>query len=108
MKQAITPTAELVPVAYAEVLLGLAEERGIRREQLLQRAGVREQVLGTPNGRLSFLDFNQLAFAALALTADEGLGLVMGQRLNVSTHGILGYAVLSSASFGQALQFALK
>ena len=108
MKQAMTPTAELVPVAYAEVLLGLAEERGIGREQLLQRARLRAEVLGTPNGRLSFLDFNQLVFAALALTADEALGLAMGQRLNVSTHGILGYAVLSSASFGQALQFALK
>jgi AraC-like DNA-binding protein len=33
---------------------------------------------------------------------------VLGQRLNVSTHGILGYAVLSSANLGKALQFALK
>lgn len=37
-----------------------------------------------------------------------GAGLVLGQRLNVSAHGILGYAVLSSANLGKAIQFALK
>ena len=33
---------------------------------------------------------------------------MLGQRLNVSSHGILGYAVLASANLGQAIQFALK
>ncbi|MDA8482559.1 AraC family transcriptional regulator [Pseudomonas resinovorans] len=108
MKQPLTFSAELVPVAYAEALLGLAEELGVARETLFTGARVRPEILGNPNGRLSFLDFNQLAGAALQLCREPALGLVLGQRLNVSTHGILGYAVLSSANLGRALQFALK
>lgn len=66
------------------------------------------EVLDSPNGRLSFLDFNQLTYSAQALCGEPALGLVLGQRLNVSAHGILGYAVLSSANLGKAIQFALK
>ncbi|MCU9949335.1 AraC family transcriptional regulator [Pseudomonas sp. PDM13] len=108
MKQPLTFSAELVPVAYAEALLSLAEELGVPRETLFAQARVRPEILQSPNGRLSFIDFNLLASAALVLCNEPALGLVLGQRLNVSTHGILGYAVLSSANLGRALQFAMK
>ena len=65
---------------------------------------MRPEVLDSPNGRLSFLDFNQLTYSAQVARAGA---LVLGQRLNVSAHGILGYAVLSSANC-KAIQFALK
>ncbi|MGH8354952.1 MAG: AraC family transcriptional regulator [Pseudomonas sp.] len=108
MKQPLTFTAELVPVAYAEALLDLAAELGAPRAELFAAARVRPEVLGNPNGRLSFSDFNLLAHAALLHCHEPALGLLLGQRLNVSTHGILGYAVLSSANLGRAIQFALK
>ncbi|SFA61759.1 AraC family transcriptional regulator [Metapseudomonas otitidis] len=108
MKQPLTFSAELVPVAYAEALLSLAEELGVTREALFSAARVRPEVLQSPNARLSFVDFNLLATAALVQCNEPALGLVLGQRLNVSTHGILGYAVLSSANLGRALQFAMK
>lgn len=100
--------AELVPVAYAEALLELLEELDVSREQVYAGANVRPQVLDSPQGRLSFVDFNLLALSALRLSNEPGLGLLLGRRLNVSTHGILGYAVLSSANLDKAIQFALK
>ncbi|MCY1338428.1 putative HTH-type transcriptional regulator [compost metagenome] len=108
MKQAFTFHAELVPIAYVEALLELAGEWGIARGELLDAARLRPEVLGNPNGRLSFLDFNLLVSAVMLRGDEPALGLVLGQRLNVSTHGILGYAVLSSANLGYALQFAMK
>ena len=108
MKQPLNFTAELVPVAYAEALLDLVAEYGVSRQALFDAAQVRPEVLDSPNGRLSFLDFNQLTYSAQALCGEPALGLVLGQRLNVSAHGILGYAVLSSANLGKAIQFALK
>ncbi len=108
MKQPLNFTAELVPVAYAEALLDLVAEYGVSRQALFDAARVRPEVLDSPNGRLSFLDFNQLTYSAQALCGEPALGLVLGQRLNVSAHGILGYAVLSSANLGKAIQFALK
>ncbi|MCY1280290.1 putative HTH-type transcriptional regulator [compost metagenome] len=108
MKQAFTFHAELVPIAYVEALLELAGEWGIARGELLDAARLRPEVLGNPNGRLSFLDFNLLVSAVMLRGDEPALGLVLGQRLNVSTHGILGYAVLSSANLGTAIGFALK
>ncbi|MCP8463205.1 AraC family transcriptional regulator [Pseudomonas sp. ZM23] len=108
MKQPLNFTAELVPVAYAQALLDLAEELGVPRARLFDLARVRPEVLQSPNGRLSFIDFNLLAGAALANCGEPAFGLLLGQRLNVSTHGILGYAVLSSANLERAIGFALK
>ncbi|UVE16940.1 AraC family transcriptional regulator [Pseudomonas sp. LS44] len=108
MKQPLNFTAELVPLAYVEALLTLAGERGITRDELLAAARLRPEVLGNPNGRLSFIDFNLLVSAVMLRCDEPALGLLLGQRLNVSTHGILGYAVLSSANLGKAIQFALR
>ena len=108
MKQSMNFAAELVPITYASALIELAAELGVPRDELLQTARIKPQVLEAPNGRLSFIDFNQLASTALSRCNEPALGLVLGQRLNVSSHGILGYAVLSSATLDQAIQFALK
>jgi AraC-like DNA-binding protein len=108
MKAAFVFTDELVPVAYVEALLELAGELGLSRAELFAVAHVRPQALDNPSGRLSFIDFNLLASVALQRCNEPALGLLLGQRLNVSTHGILGYAVLASANLGQAIQFALR
>lgn len=108
MKAALVFTDELVPLAYVEALLELAGELGLSRNTLFAASGVRPQALENPSGRLSFSDFNLLAGVALQRCQEPALGLLLGQRLNVSTHGILGYAVLASANLGQAIQFALR
>ncbi len=108
MQPALSLTAELIPVAYAAALLELVEALGVPRGQLFAEARVRPEVLDNPQGRLSFVDFSLLASCALLRCDEPALGLLLGQRLNVSTHGILGYAVLASANLGQAIQFALK
>ncbi len=108
MKSSLLFSAELVPVAYVEALLGLAAELGVSRGELFALAAIAPQALDNPSGRMSFVDANLLASAALQHCHEPALGLLLGQRLNVSTHGILGYAVLASANLGQAIQFVLK
>ena len=108
MKPSLNFTAERVPMTYVGALLDLAEELGVPRAQLLAEAGVRAESLENPQGRLAFADYHLLASCALSRCKEPALGLLLGQRLNVSSHGILGYAVLSSANLGRAIQFALK
>lgn len=108
MTKRLARHAELVPLAYAEALLELAASLAVPRERLLAAAGVSLPVLHNPTGRLSLADFHQLASAALLATAEPALGLLLGQRLNASAHGILGYALLSSATLDKAIHFALK
>ena len=43
---------------------------------------------------------------AVALRHD--IGLELGQRMHVSSYGMLGYALLTSATFGDALRLALR
>lgn len=108
MRRQLTLDSELVPLTYAEALLAIAAERGVAREQLLAHAGLPPAFLQNASGRLSFTTFYPLANSALLLCEEPALGLLLGQRLNASAHGILGYALLSSATLGRAVQFALK
>ena len=108
MSKPLTLSSELVPVTYSEALLQLAGELGVGREQLLSAAGLRAEQLHSPTGRLSLTDFHQLASAALLRCDEPALGLLLGLRLNASAHGILGYALLSSANLGKAVHFALR
>ena len=75
MRQAFDFSAELVPVAYAEALLQLAEEYGVARDALCVAARVRPEVLASPTGRLSFVDFHLLTLAALECCGEPALGL---------------------------------
>lgn len=108
MKLAFNLTAEMVPLTYVEALLSMAEERGIKRGALLAAARLRPDLLAHANGRLAFGDFHRLVGTLLQRCTEPALGLEFGRRLNISTHGILGYAVLSSANLGKAIQFALR
>ena len=47
--------------------------------------------------------FERLLREALELTREPALGLLVGQSLQLQTHGYLGYAALSSGSLRQAL-----
>lgn len=49
-------------------------------------------------------DFVQLCECALQLTGDAQLGIKFGARLDLTSHGILGYALMSSRTVEQALQ----
>lgn len=108
LRRSLDAGSAQLPLAYAEALLALAEELGVPRECLLTAAGLRAEALASVSGRLGFADFYRLASAALQLCDEPALGLLFGQRLNLSSHGILGYAVLASADLGTAIRFALR
>lgn len=52
---------------------------------------------------LSFADFQQLIQDAMAATGEPAFGLLVGERLLVNSHGILGYAAMNSATIGQTM-----
>jgi len=53
---------------------------------------------------LSFEQFKRLVREALALTGEPAFGLLVGDRLLVNSHGILGYAAVHSATLRQGLE----
>lgn len=53
---------------------------------------------------LSFADFQLLIQDAMEATGEQAFGLLVGERLMVNSHGILGYAAMNSATIAQTME----
>ncbi len=61
-------------------------------------------VLDDPSFSIPLPVFRQLVLDALALSREPAFGLLVGDRLNASAHGILGYAAQTAGTIRQALE----
>lgn len=57
--------------------------------------------------RLSAQDYEQLLIVLADYTGRQDLGLVIGAELTVSSYGVLGHAMLSAATVGEAVRLGL-
>jgi len=92
---------------YLGKLVDLLEERGVERSAFLRACGLAESDLSAD--RLIAPD-RVLAVTQLAIerTRDPGIGLYAGQRLNINTHGSLGYAAMASPDYYRALKLLVR
>lgn len=94
---------------YVPLLLEMMEKKGIPAAQLLEGIDLPErQRWNEPGLRIVATDFDKLVRRALALSEEPWLGWSFGQSMNISTHGFLGYAAMSSATLGDAIDLAVK
>jgi len=84
--------------AYLEALLDVVRAAGISGDALFRHARA--------SGGLP--DFTRLCDSAVQLTGDPALGIKLGGRLDLTSHGILGYALMSSRTVEQALQRLIR
>ncbi|PPE74283.1 hypothetical protein C3942_09650 [Solimonas fluminis] len=102
----IIPT---VPVSYVLMLLDIAADYGVRRETLLDGLNIAPELLQKPEGRISLLnEYARLCIRALKHTGEPALGYEFGLRATLTTHGILGYGLMSQPSFRHVLDFAQR
>lgn len=97
-----------VSANYAAILTQFLHQKSIASEQLLKQANIEAATLEDPSAQISAKQYTDLLTAALQLSDDPALGLAYGQRLNISTHGLLGYAIMSSPNFDKAAALAMK
>ena len=82
-------------------------ERGLPVEPLLHASGLTPGDLSDP-ARLISPEQEQRIFAnAQRLSGSPLIALALGQRMRISAYGQLGYAMLSSATLGQAIRVML-
>lgn len=92
---------------YISTLLQVLEPSGMAREQLLQNTGL---AATDPQASLS-LTASQLDTAcanALAFSKDSQLGLKFGSQISIASQGIFGYALMTSATIGDALNLLVR
>ncbi|ROH89660.1 AraC family transcriptional regulator [Stagnimonas aquatica] len=102
----IVPT---VPISYVLLMLDIAADLGIERERLLSGIAIPPELLLRPDGRISLLqEYATLCQRALDLTGEPGLAYEFGLRATLTTHGILGYGLMSQPSLRQVFDFAQR
>ncbi|PTQ90187.1 AraC family transcriptional regulator [Agitococcus lubricus] len=96
-----------IPAYIAMILVDWALANGFKEAQLaacLQLEDIR--LLAEDDCRLAAEDYERL----LVLFYEQGhqdLGLMIGARVNVSSYGILGHAMLSAPTVGEAIKYGL-
>lgn len=98
--------SHLTTLNAVSLVLSTFKSRGLPDEALLAGSGICAADLSRADARITTHQEMQVCANAVALQRD--IGLELGQRMHVSSYGMLGYALLTSATFGDALRLALR
>ncbi len=94
----------IVPAAYAAAWVTLLEGRGVPRDKTLEGVSFEAALLSNPTGRVKPIDFTRLVLNGFAATGDPALGFELGLALKPTTHGFLGYALLTCGTLREAIR----
>src|SRR3990167_2783590 len=105
----LTLSASSVSAAYLQSLLPqLAQHYGFDLNALLERAGLSAQDWQDPEALVPLFQAGALCLEILRVSGDHGLGLVMGALVQPRSYQVLGYAVMSSANLGEAIDRLIR
>lgn len=96
-------TRPAVPVEYGLLIRDVVARRGVAPEVLFASAGVPGEIIDDPDGRLTGLQAGALLHVARELTHEPGLGYEIGLSSNLTSHGMVGFGLLSCANVAQAI-----
>ena len=97
-----------VPAVQALHLVELVRRWGVTAAQLLRGIDLDERELRDPSRKLGVSVLVPLVERARALTGEPGLGLYFGLRMQVASHGYLGFAAMTASTVGEALELAVR
>lgn len=93
-----------IPVEYVRQIAEQLQSMGGDVEAWLERSGMTPAQLADPGGVLAYAPFRDLVLNALDAARDPALGLFVGERLVVATHGVVGAVAVNSSTVRQALE----
>ncbi len=98
-----------VSANYAAILAQyLTNECHLDPKAMLLSADITQADLSNNKAKISLDRYAKFVNQAIKHTHNNHLGLEYGLRLNISTHGLLGYAVMSCPSISKAIELAHK
>lgn len=98
----------ILPVQYLRQIAEQLRIGGVEPEGWLARHGLSPSQLHDAHFQLDFNLFRQLIEDALVVSREPALGLLLGERLVINTHGVLGFAAQQSESLRQAIQLVQR
>ncbi|HUP99067.1 MAG TPA: AraC family transcriptional regulator [Aeromicrobium sp.] len=96
-----------VPVAYGLHIAEVAASLGVGPE-LFEAAGIPPEALADPDGRLTANQAGSLLHVAAELSGEPGFGYEIGLRSSLTSHGIMAFGLLTSATLRQAIELGVE
>ncbi len=93
-----------IPSTYARLIIDLCERRGVPIASAARRFD--REILNNPDGRLPLIEVGALLYQAFV--QDEAIGYEIGLSTQLTSHGYVGYGVLTNPSFRDALEFGIR
>lgn len=97
-----------VPGAYGILLLDVVSRWGISDQTLLAPFELSRERMAEPTSRVPALVFNELLKRAHLLTGESTLAYHLGTQMRISTHGFIGFAIMTAPTAGVALMLASR
>ncbi len=94
-------TAQL-PARYVALLLDYLASIGVERDALLRATRIR--AIDDPGAQVTLRQLEALLVAAIRASGRTDLGFELGRRLDPTSHDLLGFAFLTSPTFGDVLR----
>lgn len=104
----MTAATPYLPVRYYALLATRLAQWGVDVPALLRDAGVEAQQLARADGHFRPEQVERLVSLAAERTQRSDLGFEIGRLMKLSSHDILGYAMLSSPSVDHALRLVSR
>ncbi len=95
-----------LPARYMAQLVDYLESIGIDRAPMLRAARIRS--IDKPQAQVTLRQVEALLRAAEQASGRMDLGFELGRRLDPTSHDVLGFALLTSPSFGHLLRLAVS
>ena len=100
--------AKRISVRYFALLVAHLRSQGVDTAQLLRMGGIEPARLEDLNGTFVAAELERLIFAARELTGRTDLGFETGRLVHLTSHGILGYGMLSCQTPDQVFQLGSR
>ncbi len=94
--QTLDEQIPIISYRYVKRFFEFMEIRQVHMKDLPVYASLFNELFSDPEGSISVQQLRMLSGAADELLNDEKAGFEFGQKLDLSTHGLLGYTVMNS------------
>lgn len=101
-------TAAHLQVYLLRCLADMSKDFGIDPERLCMGLGFNVEDLSNPDCRLSFRQASSMIIRAVEMTPGRGLGLEIGTKETIASIGLVGYAMLTSPTLGDAVSLGIN
>jgi AraC-like DNA-binding protein len=108
LTESLLSKVRTIQAKAAEKITRAAASQGVPAGTLYRAVGMDPEVLNDPDARIPFAQIVALYEQAATLTGDDAFGLHVGEHADPTAFDVLGYSVINSPTFGDALDRVVR